>query len=71
MYNLDDDREMSRMMTLRNLEQLRMSSVLGAPLRMSSDLTRDKTIVFEDREQRLALLERDQNETNTTSNDSV
>jgi len=58
-YNMDDERDISRMMTLRNLEQLRLSSVLGAPLRNSSTLRR--TVLDEDREQRLALIEKADN----------
>ena len=53
--NMEDEREISRLMTLRNLEQLRLSSVLGAAGYRHSTMKR--TVVHEDREQMLALME--------------
>ena len=55
----DEDRDNSRMMTLRNLEQLRLSTVVGTAIPRLSTLKR--TVVHEEREQMLALIERDDN----------
>ena len=69
----EDDRDLSRMMTLRNLEQLRMSMsyVTGNHATMARTSTNKKTIVFEDREQMLALMEREERTSRSSSiNDS-
>ena len=61
----DEDRDNSRMMTLRNLEQLRLSTVVGAAIPRLSTLKR--TVVHEEREQMLALIERDENRSHSDS----